>query len=165
MSAAIEIPLDLPGRDRAVPPPSCWPSRPGFDGANSTVEGLFVAPCDLLRWAHRVRPHVEKIAANSGGRYEAADVFAALASGRMLLWVAIEGVNLRCVLIGEVQVFPRLRALRLVGLCGHRPRRWRHLLSGVEEHARRVLGCDVVEAVHPPRILPTAARLPNDTLV
>lgn len=117
------------------------------------IRALFVAPTDLLQWADRIRPHITKMAEGSGGRYDSSDLFAALVAGRMLLWIAVEGVEVRCVLIGEIQNFPRLRAMRLIGLVGRHPRQWRNLLSLVEDQAKRQFGCQMMESLHRPRFL------------
>lgn len=122
-----------------------------FDGIDSTVQPLFVAPEHLSVWASRVRPHIDKMAAGSAGRYEGTDILTAIAAGRMQLWVALGGADLLCVLVTEVHTYPRLRALRLIGLSGHRPRLWAHLLGSVEQAAARHFGCTRMEAVHIPR--------------
>lgn len=124
-----------------------------FDGALPDAMLMFVAPRDLVSWADRIRPHVVKMAAGSGGRYEAADIFAALVTGSMLLWVVLDGSAILCVCIGQVQNFPRLRTMRIIGLVGHRPRKWRHFLPALEDQARRDFGCDVMESLHMPRFL------------
>lgn len=122
-----------------------------FDGANPGVEALFIAPVDLARWADHVSPHLRKMADSSKGRYETADLFTALAGGRMQLWIAIEGPQVLCVMLSEVHTYPKLRALRLVGLSGYRPARWRHLLTLVEKAAVEKFGCTMMEAMHIPR--------------
>ena len=121
-----------------------------FDGLDVGVQPLFIAPGDLLRWAPRVAPHVAKMADASGGRYLTEDIFAALASGRMLLWIAIDGADIACVMVTEIMQYPRRRAMRCVGVSGHRPRRWMGLLANVEEASRSRFGCDLMEALHQP---------------
>lgn len=122
-----------------------------FDGLDNSVSALFVAPDDLLSWASRIRPHITKMAEGSGGRYETSDLFAALASGQMLLWVALEGSEIRCVMIGQIMPYPRARVLRLTGLVGHRPGKWKSLLPSIERQARDKFGCTMMESVHQPR--------------
>jgi hypothetical protein len=122
-----------------------------FDGADPGVQVLFVAPRDLLTWADRIRPHLEKMAQGSNGRYEASDLYADLAGGRMLLWVTLEGSEIRCVLLGQIMDYPRVKALRLTGLVGTHPYRWRRLLSLVEDQARHQFGCAMIESLHQPR--------------
>lgn len=122
-----------------------------FDGADHAVQALFIAPGDLARWTDHVRPHLAKMAVSSCGRYETTDLFAALAAGRMQLWIAMEDAQVLCVMLSELQVYPRLRALRLVGLSGHRPSKWRNLLPLVEQAAKERWGCTMMEAVHVPR--------------
>jgi hypothetical protein len=121
-----------------------------FDGLDAGVQPLFVAPGDLAHWADAVRPHIAKMAEGSGGRYEIADLFAALASGRMLLWIALDGTDIACVLVTQIEQYPRRRAMRCVGLVGHRPRRWIRLLHQVERAARETFQCDLMEALHQP---------------
>jgi hypothetical protein len=124
-----------------------------FDGIDSSVQALFVAPLDLLSWVNQIRPYIAKMADGSGGRFATSDIFTALASGRMLLWVALEGAEIRCVLVGEIMNYPRLRALRLSGLAGNNPRKWRRLLGLIEEQARTKFGCTMMESLHQPRHL------------
>ena len=121
-----------------------------FDGLDAGVQALFIAPGDLVHWADAVRPHVVKMAEGSGGRYEAADLFTALASGRMLLWIALDGADIACVMLTQIEQYPRQRAMRCVGLVGHRPRRWLGLLAEVERAARETFRCDLMEALHQP---------------
>lgn len=123
-----------------------------FDGADTSVQALFIAPADLLAWADRIRPHIAKMAAGSGGRYRAEDIFVELAASRFLLWIALEGIEVRCVMIGQIMTYPRLRALRLTGLVGNRPWKWLSLLPAIEEQARRDFDCSRIEAMHPPRL-------------
>lgn len=122
-----------------------------FDGADVNAQALFIAPADLPTWAARIRPHLAKMADGSGGRYETQDILVALAAGRMHLWVAIEGADLLCVMISEVQSYPRVRAMRLIGLVGHRPNKWRGMLPLVEKMAKERFGCTMMEACHTPR--------------
>lgn len=122
-----------------------------FDGVDQSVSLTFVSPVQLTAWAAHVRPHIEKMADGSGGRYLATDILAAIAAGRMQLWVIMAGAAVMCVFVTEVIVYPRKRALRFVGLVGNSPRKWRHLVAAVEASARRDFGCDMMEAVHLPR--------------
>ena len=101
--------------------------------------------------ADAVRPHVVKMAEGSGGRYEAVDLFTAPASGRMLLWIALDGAGYcLCHVDTDRKQHPRRRAMRCVGLVGHRPRRWLGLLAEVVRAARETFRCDLMEALHQP---------------
>lgn len=122
-----------------------------FDGALTDAQLLFVAPRDLLAWADRIRPHIAKMAAGSGGRYEPSDIFAGLVTGGMLLWVVLDGASILCVCIGQIQNFPRLRTMRIIGLVGHQPRKWRHFLPALERSAKEDFGCSAIESLHIPR--------------
>lgn len=117
-----------------------------FDGLDSTVTPLYVPRGEVFRWADKISPALLKMAASSGGRYQATDIAAALAAGRMQLWLVLEATDIACVMVTEIVEYPRLRAMRCVGLVGHRPRRWLHLLREVENAARNAFGCCVMEA-------------------
>ena len=92
-----------------------------FDGVVNSVDIVYVEPDLLGRWAERVRPHLEKMAVASGGRYLRTDLLIELASGRMQLWIAVEGPSILCVMVTEIKQFPRCREMWLIGLVGHRP--------------------------------------------
>ena len=129
-----------------------------FDGLDTAAQAHFVTPDQLMVWAERVRPHLAKMTDSSGGRYIGADLLTAIAAGRMQLWLGLRGSDLVCVMLTEIQSYPRLRAMRMVGLVGSRPRVWRHLLAAVETSAKRDFGCAMMECVHIPRF---AALLPG----
>ena len=123
-----------------------------FDGLDNEPQAIFVAPVDLVRWADAVRPHLARMAGESGGRYETPDIFVALAMGKMQLWLVLDGALVECVMVTEIQQYPRMRALRIIGLVGFRPLRWRKMLASVEKAARDNLHCTVIEAMHLPRL-------------
>lgn len=138
-----------------------------FDGLDRSVSPVYVAPSEVFRWGDKIAPALLKMAEGSGGRYHAPDIAAALISNRMQLWLALEGTQIGCVLVTEIVEYPRLRAMRCVGLVGHRPRRWMHLLRDLEEAAHNAFGCDVMEAFLPPgleRLLNTANWAPFHVL-
>ena len=122
-----------------------------FDGADIAVQPYFVSPSELDRWAMRVRPHMARMAKGSGGRFLTDDLFAAVAAGRMQLWVAIDGSEVACVMLTEVLTYPRMRELRCIGLVGHQYRRWMHLLEAIEQTAKTNFGCKRISALHLPR--------------
>jgi hypothetical protein len=124
--------------------------EPTFDGSLDELVPLFVGITEWPRWAARIKPHLEKIAAASGGRYLAEDIAAALASGAFSLWLVLDGADIACAVISEFMQYPRLNALRIVGLVGHRPRRWMHLLKLLEISAAVNWNCARIEGVHPP---------------
>lgn len=122
-----------------------------FDGLDQSVQPFLVEPMQLAAWAVRVRPHLEKMAEGSRGRYDATDILTAVAAGRMQLWLALHGAELLCVMVTQIENYPRCRAIRLIGLVGSRPRVWRGLLAGVEAAAKTNFGCQIAEAWHIPR--------------
>lgn len=122
-----------------------------FDGLDHAIQPFFVKPEQLMVWAGRVRPHIEKMAEGSRGRYLASDILVAIAAGRMQLWLALSGPEILCVMLTEIREYPRARALRIIGLVGHDHKKWRHLLSVVELAAKNNFGCTIMEASAPPR--------------
>jgi hypothetical protein len=107
------------------------------------------------------------MAEGSGARYEAADIFAALAANRMQMWIAVDGAEIVCVMLTEIINYPRFRAMRCIGVVGHRPRRWLHLMAVVEDAARTHFGCARMEAMHEPgheRLLRTGGWVAFHTL-
>lgn len=138
-----------------------------FDGLDSSVTPIYVASSDVCRWSDKIAPALLKMADGSHGRYQASDIAAALVANRMQLWLALDGTDIGCILVTEIVEYPRRRALRCVGLVGHRPRRWMHLLRELEIAAHNAFGCDLVEAFLPPgmeRLLGTGAWAPFHVL-
>lgn len=121
-----------------------------FDGLDTEVLPIYVAPTQLLAWMDRVRPHLAKMADGSGGRYFVQDILTAIAAGRMQLWCALRGADLLCVMLTEIHDYPQLRAMRCIGVVGHKPRLWMHLLAKVEAAAKSDFGCVRMEALHHP---------------
>ena len=121
-----------------------------FDGIDQTVLPVYVVPLQLAAWADRVRPHLAKMAEGSHGLYETTDILTAIAAGRMQLWVAVSGVELLAVMVTEIHDYPRVRAMRCVGISGRKPRLWMGLLANVETAAREHFGCSRFQALHQP---------------
>lgn len=121
-----------------------------FDGLDDGVHALLVPTWDIARWVERVRPHIAKMAAGSGGRYETSDIIAELAGGAMLLWVVLDGARIAAVMVTQVMAYPRARAMRCIGIVGSRPRRWMHLLAVAERVSKQQFGCSIMEAMVQP---------------
>lgn len=120
-----------------------------FDGVD-TVARIFLLGPDL--WPNvceRVRPHFQRMADGSGGRYLLEDVEDGMFSGRMGVWLIFDGSELAAVIATEIVAYPRMKVMRYVGVSGHRPGRWFHLQSYIEEAARN-LGCQRMETLHSP---------------
>jgi hypothetical protein len=122
-----------------------------FDGLDPVVQPFFVGVDAWPTFAERVQPHLQKMADGSGGRYLREDIQAAITSGVIQLWLALDGAEIVCAMTTQVMDYPRLRALRCIGVVGHRPRRWMHLMHHVERAAKKHFGCDRMEAMHQPR--------------
>lgn len=122
-----------------------------LDCIDPTVQPLFIGVQALPSWLERIRPHLARMAAGSGGRYLACDLTAMLVAGKVQLWLALDGPEIACVMITEIVSYPRCRELRCLGLVGHQFRRWAHLLGAIEIAAKQHFGCTKMAAVHPPR--------------
>ena len=113
----------------------------GLDTLETHPQPFFVGVNDWPHFADRVRPHLQKMADGSGGRFWLDDIVNCICCGRFQLWLVLDGANIPCVMLTEIQQYPRLRELRIIGLVGHRPRRWLHLLHAVEASAKQNFGC------------------------
>lgn len=122
-----------------------------FDGLDPVPQLILVDTTQLASWAPHVRPHLEKMAAASGGRFLFIDILTAIAARHMQLWLVVNGPDLMAVLVTEVITYPRLRAMRLIGLVGIRPHVLKRLLGQVERAAKQDFGCAKMEALHLPR--------------
>ena len=149
--AAISLRDDGAGRHASGRRTGWWSPPDMFDGLDAGVQALFIAPGDLVHWADAVRPHVVKMAEVVWWSLRGELIlFTTLASGRMLLWIALEGADIACVMLTQIEQYPLRREMRCVGWLGHRPRRWLGLLAEVERAARETFRCDLMEALHQP---------------
>ena len=85
-----------------------------FDGVDPGAQAILVDPAQLASWAPHVRPHLEKMAAGSGGRFLFIDLLTAVAARKMQLWLAVRGTELMAVMLTELVTYPRLKTLRLI---------------------------------------------------
>lgn len=137
-----------------------------FDG----VAGLhphYVPPHQFSIWSDRLAPAFARMAAGSHGAYLADDIAECVASGRMQLWLVLDGADIACVMLTEIIRYPRLKAMRCVGIVGHQPRRWMHILADVERASRECFGCGRFEALVQPgheRLLRTGGWSLSHTL-
>jgi hypothetical protein len=120
------------------------------DCADNSLLPHFVTSVTWPSFAARVRPHLQKMAAGSDGCYSADDIEQAITSGRMHLWLVLDGNDIACALVTEIVNYPRCRAMRCVGVVGHRPLRWMPMLASVERAAALHFGCTRFEALHQP---------------
>jgi hypothetical protein len=134
-----------------------------FDGADLERQVVFVGPALWPTFAASVAPHFARMAEGSGGRFLATDIENSARAGSMQTWLMMEGPRIMAVIVTEVVQYPRLRALRGVGMVGSRPRSWTHLIARIEAAAKANFGCDIVEALHQPgheRLLTTGGWHP-----
>jgi hypothetical protein len=112
------------------------------------VRAVLINPADWPAYAERLAPALARMADGSGGRYTAADIAAEIEAGRVQCWIATDGAAIGCVLVTAFAHYPRLTALRLVGIVGSAPRAWLHLWDVVDAWAR-AQGCERTEALAP----------------
>lgn len=124
-----------------------------FDGIDPAPRLLLIDITQLGTWAPHVRPYLEKMAVHSGGRYIFIDILTAIAARNMQLWLVMHETDLLAVMVSEVISYPRLRALRMIGLVGKKPRVLRGLVCEVERIAKQDFRCHKIEAFHMPRFL------------
>lgn len=138
-----------------------------FDGVDPAVMPYFVGAEAWPSFAPRVRAHIERMAAATDGLYLADDIVEAISQGRMQVWAVLDGADIACVLLTEVIQYPRARAMRCIGVVGHRPLRWMKLLAAVEHSAGLNFGCTKFQALVSPgheRLLRTGGWKLSHTL-
>ena len=91
-----------------------------------------------------VAPMLEPAVARSDGHWAIWDVAAALASGSMHLWLALDGDEPVAACTTAVVTYPRARVLQIVFMGGRHLDRMLELLPFFEDHAR-VMQCAQVE--------------------
>jgi len=121
-----------------------------LDGPDNTLQPLYIPPEQILVWIDRLRPHIQKMADGSGGRFQTSDILTCLATGAMQCFVAIEGIDLLAVMLTEIMNYPRFRAMRCIGISGRDAPRWTHLMAAIEKVARENFGCTRIEALVQP---------------
>jgi hypothetical protein len=106
---------------------------------------------DWPAWSNALSPQIERMAAGSGGRYLPEDIHAAILNRQFQAWIALDDGEVVCLLLTQVMSYPRLSALRCIGVVGTNPHRWTGLLSWLENEAVERFGCSRMEALHPVR--------------
>jgi hypothetical protein len=87
---------------------------------------------------------VRSAIANSGGRYEAEHILAALQRAEMQVW-AVMGERITAVVLTEVRTYPTgLKALNIFGVAGQALGEWKHLIADLEKYATES-GCGLME--------------------
>jgi hypothetical protein len=103
------------------------------------------------RYAESLVPHLVIMAAGSGGRYLPDDIAAEIRSGRWQAWLAMQSPErIVCVMVSQIIEYPRVKALRLIGISGRLPAEWHAHLASIAAVARNEMGCTRMEAMHPP---------------
>lgn len=115
------------------------------DGQSSKTELVLLSLAEL----HYLRPHFEKMLAEaefySEGELTADDLLDMGERGLMQFWIVGESPRIRAVLVTEMAVYPRMRALRIIALAGEGLNDWIQLEANLEIFARQQ-GCLRMEA-------------------
>ena len=88
------------------------------------------------------------MAHRSNGRWEVPDIVEWLETQKMQLWLIFDGQSVRAVILTEIVVYPRKKALRLAACVA---RGWRDLIHHRHDLWRwgQEQGCDLFEALAP----------------
>lgn len=91
-------------------------------------------------------PFLNRAAEYTFGRYEPEDIFDAILSGDVHLWVVLDGEDIVGVTVTRFWQYPRKRCLDLVFLAGNDGFSWKDDMLKMLQHWARDNGCDVIEA-------------------
>ena len=79
------------------------------------------------------------------------DLFTALASGRMLLWIALDGADIACVMLTQIEQYPRRQGDAVCGAGGSSAAAVVVATGGSGAGgAQEAFRCDLMEALHQP---------------
>jgi hypothetical protein len=94
----------------------------------------------------RIFPHLSRAAEYTYGRYEPEDIFDAVVSGEVHLWVVLDDEDIIGVTVTRLWQYPRKKCLDLVFLAGNGGFSWKDEMLSVLQSWARDNGCDVIEA-------------------
>jgi hypothetical protein len=120
--------------------------------ADDAADGvrLVKAPKDgIVDIRQHVLPHLRDMAAGSRGRFTTEDMFAAVASGRIQLWLVWRNGSLAASITTELIQYPQLRAVRFVGCVGADWRLLTGILEQIAARAKVEAGVEILEALCP----------------
>jgi len=115
-----------------------------FEG---TGGALLAIPKDQIPFIRTVvEPEIRRACARSDGRYDSADVLAALLAREMQLWLAVDATSgkTNAVCVTQIVNYPRERRCSLAFCAGKRPGLWLHHLDDIAEWAK-AHGCAALE--------------------
>lgn len=84
----------------------------------------------------------------SNGRWLAEDIVRLIEGQDMQLWIAVDGMVVRAVMLTEIVCYPRRKALRAVAGVGKNWRQWGGLHTQIMDWGR-ANGCDLFEVYAP----------------
>lgn len=84
----------------------------------------------------RVHPEIERSMARADGLIEAKDVYDALKSRDMQLWIIFKGEAIKAVCVTQIIVYPGRTIIRIVGLSGYGMAQWYDLIEAAGNWAK-----------------------------
>jgi hypothetical protein len=100
----------------------------------------------MLIWP-QVRPHMEKAAASTFGRFEADDVLDTVMVGGRQLWVAFDDdSDIKGAVVTGFNLYPRKKYLELTFVGGTDGLKWKKPMLKILQHWAYDTGCDGIES-------------------
>lgn len=124
-----------------------------FDGVSPQCEMYGIAAPAMQKWLPKVRPHLEKMANGSNGRFATEDLVQSIENRDMQLWIALDGAEIICALVTSIRRYPRKAVLCLHGISGRHYKRWAHYLAWIEEWGRSQGAVAVESLIMAPKFL------------
>jgi hypothetical protein len=112
----------------------------------STLHGI---PAENLpEWYDLLEPAFIVMAANSGGRWQVVDIVRLIGEKVQQVWISLNDGAVEAVLLTEIIVYPRKKALRFSSCVGKNWQNWAGFHEQIEEWGR-AQGCDLFEVFAP----------------
>jgi hypothetical protein len=94
----------------------------------------------------RIFPHLSRAAEYTFGRYEPEDIFDAVLSGQIHLWIVIDGDEIIGITATRFWQYPRKKCLDMVFIAGDEGLSWKDAMLSVLQHWAYDNGCEVIES-------------------
>jgi hypothetical protein len=94
----------------------------------------------------RIFPHLSRAAEYTFGRYEPEDIFDAVISGQVHLWIVIDEDEIIGITVTRLWQYPRKKCLDMVFIAGDEGFSWKDAMLGVLQRWAYDNGCEVIES-------------------
>lgn len=94
----------------------------------------------------RIFPHLSRAAEYTFGRYEPEDIFDAVVSGQVHLWIVIDEDEIIGITVTRFWQYPRKKCLDMVFIAGDEGFSWKDPMLNVLQHWAYDNGCEVIES-------------------